>query len=83
MEKNYSNLRVWVEITPMSERLKNSLRFYDSIKVVNDPFDITEEKFCEIKGVGKKRWNELQRVRKYYPFRIKKREPKQKQFELV
>jgi DNA-directed RNA polymerase alpha subunit len=61
---NYSNFQRWIETTPMSERLKNALRYYDSIYTVREPSEVREELFRAIRGNGKKSWEEFEEVLK-------------------
>ena len=63
---NASNLLVWISLTDMSERLRNTLQLYNSIHRKHNLFDIDKDGFMGIKGVGEKQWKEFERLRKEY-----------------
>jgi hypothetical protein len=50
----------------MSERLRNTLKLYNSIHRSHNLFDIDKDGFMGIKGVGETQWKEFERLRKEY-----------------
>ena len=63
MTKDIKEIRVWVDLTQMSERLRNSLLFYSHLNKDHTMDDITKESFTEIKGVGEVQWEEFISIR--------------------